>query len=142
MITSPALLPTSHPGTRQWHTFFLLLLSFCNSTRTWLGDVYNLKSLLFIIIITYPLTTRVAGAPQMISQPVSSIFFHARSITRTTRQSGETKVCKLCGIVCHKLHSLATIRAPTNKKNRTWWSGLLLLESADTRRILLVQNSH
>ena len=27
-----------------------------------------------IIIIIYPLTTRVVGAPQMISQPVSSIF--------------------------------------------------------------------
>ena len=69
-------------------------------------------------------------------------FFHAHSITRTLGQSGETKVCKLCGIVRHKLHSLATIRPPTNNKNRTWWSGLLLVESADTRRILLVQNSH
>ena len=28
----------------------------------------------FIIIIIYPLTARVVGAPQMVSQPVSSIF--------------------------------------------------------------------
>ena len=31
--------------------------------------------IIIIIIIIYPLTARVVGAPQMISQPVSSILF-------------------------------------------------------------------
>ena len=35
---------------------------------------YNSRDVCLIIIIIYPLTTRVVGAPQMISQQVSSIF--------------------------------------------------------------------
>ena len=39
-----------------------------------LADEVRLRCVCVIIIITYPLTTRVVGAPQMIFQAVSSIF--------------------------------------------------------------------
>ena len=43
-----------------------------------------------IIIIIYPLTTRVNGAPQMISQPVSSIFF---PVLHCPLELGELQAC-------------------------------------------------
>ena len=35
---------------------------------------FNIIIIIFITIIIYPVTTWVVGAPQMISQPISSIF--------------------------------------------------------------------
>ena len=36
---------------------------------------YKVYVIIIIIIIIYPLTARVVGAPQMISQPVSSVYY-------------------------------------------------------------------
>ena len=38
------------------------------------GVVIIIIIVIIIIVIIYPITARVVGAPQMISQPVSSIF--------------------------------------------------------------------
>ena len=40
------------------------------------GSYLSPLVIIIIIIIIYPITARVVGAPQMISQPVSSIFLH------------------------------------------------------------------
>ena len=50
---------------------------------------------IFIIIIIYPLTARVVGAPQMISQPISSIFPCSPLPSRTWRM----QVCPFPDVV-------------------------------------------
>ena len=44
--------------------------------------------IIIIIIIIYPFTVRVVGAPQMISQPVSSIFPFSQLPSVTWRTPG------------------------------------------------------
>ena len=50
---------------------------------------------IIIIIISYPLTSRVVGAPQMISQPVSSIF----PILHCPLGLGELQACPFPNVV-------------------------------------------
>ena len=56
----------------QLHQMHMLVLGGLSSLDD--GVVIHLFSYRRIIIITFPLTMRVVGAPQVISQPVSSIF--------------------------------------------------------------------
>ena len=46
----------------------------CKVKSTGEAVLWNAQLTIIIIIIIYPLISRVVGAPQMISQPVSSIF--------------------------------------------------------------------
>ena len=46
--------------------------------------------IIIIVIIIYPLTTKVVGAPQMISHPVSSIF---SPVLRCPLGLGELQAC-------------------------------------------------
>ncbi|WP_419631123.1 hypothetical protein, partial [Thiolapillus sp.] len=63
---------------------------------------------IIIIIIIYPLTTKVVGAPQMISQPVSSIF----PVLHCPLGLGELQACPFPDIVFPPLPLSALSSSP------------------------------
>ena len=56
------------------YLYFSLSWRACNKEIHVLAEWRQLDWIIIIIIIIYPLTARVVEAPQMISQPVFSIF--------------------------------------------------------------------
>ena len=79
---------------------------------------------IFIIIIIYPLTARVVGAPQMISQPISSIFPCSPLPSRTWRM----QVCPFPDVVFPPLPLSALFPPPPTLLlclARRFWPGLM-----------------
>ena len=77
-----------------------------------------------IIIIIYPLIVRVVGAPQMISQPVSSIFL----CSRLPLGLGELQACPFLDVVFPPLFMSALSSSPFHCAlldgfGKTWWMG-------------------
>ena len=64
--------------------------------------------MIIIIIIIFPLTARVVGAPQMISQPVSSIF----PCVPLPLGLGELKACPFPNVVFPPLPLCALSSSP------------------------------
>ena len=56
------------------HVSFFLLDQPVGTRALLVATAVGNENEVIIIVIIYPLTARVVGAPQMISQPVSSIF--------------------------------------------------------------------
>ena len=63
-----------HMGSSLYSSWTMILPAHIMHHHHHLKRHFDIRSELFIVIIIYPLTTRVFGAPQMISQPVFSIF--------------------------------------------------------------------
>ena len=82
------------------------------------------ESFIVIIIIIYPLTARVVGAPQMISQLVSSFF----SVLHCPLRLGELQACPFPDVV-FPLHLPSALScspchcALQNGFGQTWWTG-------------------
>ena len=77
-----------------------------------------------IIIIIYPLTTRVAGAQQMISQSVFSIF----PVLHCSLGPAELQVCPFPDVVFPTLPLCTLSSSPFNCTlhdgfGQTWWTG-------------------
>ena len=98
-----------------WDLFVLGLI-----LQTWLIIIIT------IIIIIYPLIARVVRAPQMISQPVSSIFFpfsgalwdlpNSRPV-HSLMLSSHVSLCLLC------LLPPFTVPCKIDGFGQTWWTG-------------------
>ena len=71
--TQSYILTTSGLIERNKATYCLLQVQ-QRETSNLYTDYSRPNIIIIIIIIIYPLTARVVGAPQMISQPISSIF--------------------------------------------------------------------
>ena len=83
----------------------------------WFFQLYLFMKVSFIIIITiYPLTARVVGAPQMILQPVSSIF----PVLLCPLGPGELQACPIPDVVFPPLPLSALSRFPLSLCLARW----------------------
>ena len=77
----------------QCPPFFMGKLVWSDNMLTWSSLISELNSMLSMIMwyirshLIYPLTAKVVGAPQMISQPVFSIFFLFSTTLRDSANS-------------------------------------------------------
>ena len=90
----------------------------------WHWCVYVCNRVSSFIIIIYPLTTRVVGEPQMISQPVSSIF----PVLHCPLVLGELQACPSPDVVFQPcplsaLSSFPFHCALQDGFGQTWWTG-------------------
>ena len=82
--------------------------------------------IIIIITIIYPLTAKVVWAPQMTSQPASSIFFF--SVFHCPLGFGELQVCPFLDVVFPPLLLSALSSSPFHCASQdgfcqTWWTG-------------------
>ena len=80
-------------------------------------------------LIIYPLTARVVGAPQMILQPVSSIF----PCSHCPLGLGELKACPFPDVVFPPLYLSALSSSPFHCAlqdgfGQTWWTGDMTIQ--------------
>ena len=93
--------------------------------QVWSHTGSTIQKIIIIIIIIYPLTARVAGAPQMILQPVFSIFPCSPLPSGTCRTPGlSIHWCCLptSSSVCLVFFPLFTVPCKM-VFGQTWWTG-------------------